>query len=171
MKRAKLHADGCSLGNPGPAGIGVRVEVGGEVREIAEGIGTATNNVAEYRALIRGLEEAKRLGAEEVEAYADSELLVRQVSGRYRVKNPGLRPLYERLMGLAGEFRRFRLSHVPREENAVADRLSKQGAKPDGGRPQGGTTRHGGAASESGMNENAGAGPDTGAGARQGGLF
>jgi ribonuclease HI len=129
MKRASIHSDGASLGNPGPAGIGVVVEYGGERREISEHIGTATNNVAEYSALLRGLEEARRMGAEEVSAFLDSELTVKQLRGQYKVRNEGLRPLYERTRALLHSFKRSTLRHIPREENKEADRLSKQAAR------------------------------------------
>ncbi|MEJ2253414.1 MAG: ribonuclease HI family protein [Nitrospirota bacterium] len=129
MKRASIHSDGASLGNPGPAGIGVVVEYGGKRREISEHIGTATNNVAEYSALLRGLEEARRMGAEEVSAFLDSELTVKQLRGEYKVRNEGLRPLYERTRALLGSFKRSTLRHIPREENKEADRLSKQAAR------------------------------------------
>jgi ribonuclease HI len=129
MKKAVFHSDGASLGNPGPAGIGVCLEFGGRNHEISEHIGAATNNVAEYSAFIRGLEEAGRLGAEEVAAYLDSELLVRQISGQYRVRNKGLIPYHEKALRLIRAFKRFTIAHVPREQNKEADRLSKQGAK------------------------------------------
>jgi ribonuclease HI len=129
MKRAVIHADGASLGNPGDAGIGVVVEIDGQVTEIARYIGTATNNIAEYSALIAGLEEASRQGAEEVDVRLDSELAVKQMLGQYKVKNAGLRPLFVRAKRLSGSFGKFSIRHVPREENAHADRLSKIGAK------------------------------------------
>lgn len=129
MKRAVLHADGASLGNPGPAGIGVVIRADGESIEISEHIGVATNNVAEYSALLRGLEEMKRLRAEDISVYLDSELIVKHIKGQYRVKNEGLKPLYQKALGLIRSFRKFSITHVPREKNARADRLSKQGAK------------------------------------------
>jgi ribonuclease HI len=129
MKKAVLNTDGCSLGNPGPAGIGAVIILGKKTVELSEHIGITTNNVAEYTAVIRGLEEARRLGAEEVAALLDSELIVKQVKGQYKVKHEGLKPLFQRLTILIKSFRKFSISHVPREENKRADRLSKDAAK------------------------------------------
>ena len=129
MKRAIIHADGACFGNPGPAGIGVVVEYEGRTAEIARSIGSATNNIAEYSALVAGLEEAARLGAEDVSVFLDSELAVKQMLGKYRVKNEGLKPLFLRAKKLSQSFRKFSIRHVPREENARADRLSKMGAE------------------------------------------
>lgn len=129
MKKAVLHTDGASSGNPGPSGIGAVVEFQGHTHEIAEFIGTATNNVAEYTSIIRALEKAHALGATEVDAFMDSELVVKQLNGQYRVKNPTLKPLYEQARGLLGRFRAYRVSHVRREQNTHADKLSKLGAE------------------------------------------
>ncbi len=128
-----MHADGASRGNPGASGIGVVIEGGGKTREISEHIGTATNNVAEYSALVRGLEEARALGVEEITVYLDSELLVKQMTGAYRVRNPGLRPLYERAASLAGSFKKFSIRHVRRGQNARADDLAKRASAEPGG--------------------------------------
>jgi ribonuclease HI len=124
-----VACDGAARGNPGPAGIGVRIaDTNGTVlAEIAEGIGVATNNVAEYTAAIRGLERAAALGATEVLLRSDSRLLVEQLSGRYRVKNPTLQRLHTRVRSLAAGFRTVRYEHVPREENKDADRLANAG--------------------------------------------
>ncbi|MEJ2324821.1 MAG: ribonuclease HI family protein, partial [Nitrospirota bacterium] len=89
----------------------------------------ATNNVAEYEALIRGLEEALALGAQEVEARMDSELLAKQLSGEYRVKHPGLLPLYQKVLRLVASFRRVTFAHVPRQENKRADKLAKDAVR------------------------------------------
>jgi ribonuclease HI len=123
--RLILHVDGGARGNPGPAAIGVVVsDPGGEpVDELAETIGQATNNVAEYRAVLRGLERARELGATEVEIVGDSELVARQLSGAYRVKHRGLRPLYEQAITALGAFERWSIRTVPRAENARADAL------------------------------------------------
>lgn len=126
MKRAIVYTDGASSGNPGASGIGVVIEFGRRHYQHSSYIGIATNNVAEYAALIHGLEEARRLGAEEVEVYMDSELVVKQLNGQYRVKNPGLKPLYQQAAALAGSFRRATFTHIPREENKQADNLAKQ---------------------------------------------
>jgi ribonuclease HI len=128
MSRLVLHTDGGARGNPGPAAIGVVVEKehdgGLEVlAEIGETIGVATNNVAEYRALIRGLEEAKRLGAEEVECLLDSTLVVEQMSGRYKVKHANVIPLQRQASELARGFKKVGYRYIPRAQNAEADRL------------------------------------------------
>jgi len=120
-----VHVDGGARGNPGPAAIGVVVSdaEGRLLEEIAETIGETTNNVAEYRALLRGLERAHALGAEEVELVGDSELVAKQVTGQYKVKHAGLRPLHsEALHALAG-FPRWSVRTVPRAQNAGADAL------------------------------------------------
>jgi ribonuclease HI len=126
--RLVLHADGGSRGNPGPAGAGAVLTTadGEEVAGLSRFLGTATNNVAEYQALIMGLEEARRRGCRELEVRLDSELIVRQLSGRYRVKSPHLKPLYDRARELLAGFGRVRVSHVAREHNQKADRLANQ---------------------------------------------
>ena len=120
-----VHVDGGARGNPGPAAIGVVVSDagGGLLEELGEPIGATTNNVAEYRALLRGLERARALGASEVEVVGDSELVAKQVNGQYKVKHAGLRPLHaDALRALAG-FERWRVRTVPRAQNAAADAL------------------------------------------------
>ena len=121
----RLRVDGGSRGNPGPGAIGAVLEDSdGRVLEtVSRVIGVCTNNVAEYRALLAGLEIAQKAGAQELEVLADSELLVKQVRGEYRVKNAGLKPLHEEAMGRLRQFRRVSVRHVRREENAEADRL------------------------------------------------
>jgi ribonuclease HI len=123
--RLVLNVDGGARGNPGPAAIGVIISQpdGQVVQEIAEAIGVATNNVAEYRALLRGLEAARALGADELEIIGDSELVARQLTGAYRVKRAALKPLHaEALQGLRG-LRSWRIRTVPREQNSRADAL------------------------------------------------
>ncbi len=124
----RIHIDGASRGNPGPAGVGVLITgPDGQVAEkIHRSIGEATNNVAEYRALLLALERAQALGYSEIEVYSDSELLVRQLHGRYQVKHPALRELYAMARDRIGRFRRFGIQHVPREENAEADALANR---------------------------------------------
>jgi len=124
--RLVLRTDGGARGNPGPSAAGIVVEDSGGRALVRKGIllGKGTNNEAEYRALIAALEEAARLGAREVEARADSQLLVRQVEGRYRVKAANLKPLFARVRELLERFERWRVVHVPREENREADRLA-----------------------------------------------
>jgi ribonuclease HI len=120
-----LHVDGGSRGNPGPAAIGVTIDDGdgNRLSEIAEPIGVATNNVAEYRALLRGLERAAALGAREVEVINDSELVAKQVARVYRVKHPAMRPLFEAVMERLRAFDDWSIRNVPRGENAEADAL------------------------------------------------
>ena len=124
----RLHVDGASRGNPGEAGFGVHVTDprGGEVASLFGYLGKATNNVAEYQALLHGLRFALARGATSVEVFSDSELLVRQLAGRYRVKNPGLLPLYREAQSLIARFARARLAHVPREQNREADALANR---------------------------------------------
>ena len=123
-----LHVDGGARGNPGPAAIGVVIsDPSGEVLdELAEAIGVATNNVAEYRALLRGLERARALGATEVEIVNDSELVARQLSGAYKVKHPAMKPLHAAAMAALRGFDRWRVRSVPRAQNARADALVNQ---------------------------------------------
>ena len=127
--RVIINCDGAARGNPGPAGAGAVVvdENGSVLAEVAEGLGETTNNVAEYTAVIRGLEEAQRLGAREVLLRSDSQLLINQLTGRYRVKAPHLQPLHKRVRDLMRAFTRVDLEHVPRERNAAADSLANLG--------------------------------------------
>lgn len=120
-----LHVDGGARGNPGPAAIGVVVSDadGHQVDQLAETIGVATNNVAEYRAVITGLERALELGADEVELVGDSELVARQLTGAYKVKHPSMKPLHEQARGLLSAFENWHVRTVPRFENAQADGL------------------------------------------------
>jgi ribonuclease HI len=124
-----VNADGAARGNPGPAGIGVHITApdGSVVDDIAEGLGETTNNVAEYTAAIRGLERASELGADHVTLRSDSQLLINQLSGRYRVKTPHLVPLFRRARALAAGFSTIRFEHVRRELNVEADRLANEG--------------------------------------------
>ena len=129
-----LYADGASRGNPGDAGIGVVIRIpsaAGEERDVTveEPIGKATNNEAEYKALIRGLEECRRLGLGCVRAHLDSELVVRQLNGRYRVKDRKLLPLYIRAKELLESFRRIEIVHIRREENKIANNLAQNAAR------------------------------------------
>ena len=120
-----LQADGAARGNPGPAAWGVAVldETGECVGGHSGYLGRATNNVAEYHGLVEALKLAASSGADEVSIQADSQLIVRQIEGDYRVKHPDLKPLYRAAMDLISGFRSFRIRHVPREENKQADRL------------------------------------------------
>jgi ribonuclease HI len=123
--KLRVHVDGGARGNPGPAAIAAVVsdEDGGIVEERSEMIGPATNNVAEYRALLLGIERAAALGAAELELIGDSELIVRQVKGEYKVKDETLRGLHDQVRQALQGFDRWSISHVRREENAEADRL------------------------------------------------
>ncbi|HEX9122602.1 MAG TPA: ribonuclease HI family protein [Actinomycetota bacterium] len=127
--RLIVATDGAARGNPGPAGIGVVISTpDGEVlATIARGLGVATNNVAEYTAAVEGLRRAKDLGGTDVLLRSDSHLLVEQLSGRYRVKNPRLQRLHAEAREIAKSFARVRYQHVPRERNKDADRLANQG--------------------------------------------
>jgi ribonuclease HI len=124
-----LWTDGGARGNPGPAGAGVMLKTAAGEVLAAEGqfLGHTTNNVAEYKALLLGLERALELGVKRLEVRADSELLIKQLKGEYRVKNAGLRPLYEQALALLGRFEVTRLQHVRREHNVEADRLANEG--------------------------------------------
>jgi ribonuclease HI len=126
--RLTVHVDGGARGNPGPAAIAAVVTDGdGEVvAEASETIGRATNNVAEYRALLMGIERARRLGADELDLVGDSELVVKQVRGEYRVKDAGLKPLHSAAQKALGDFAEWTIRHVKRERNSAADALVNQ---------------------------------------------
>jgi len=124
--RLLIHTDGAARGNPGPAGAGavLRDSEGRVVAEIAEPLGRATNNVAEWTAVRLALEEACRLGATHVDLRMDSQLVARQISGAYRVKHPDLKPIHAAVMELLRGLDGYTVGHVPRELNRDADRLS-----------------------------------------------
>jgi ribonuclease HI len=124
------HVDGAARGNPGPAGMGVVLtdSEGNTIREVAEPLGITTNNVAEYRALIRALEEARALGCSQIAVVTDSELMERQINGQYTVKAEHLIPLYYRAMWLLSQFDHAVVTHTRRENNRRADALSNLGA-------------------------------------------
>jgi ribonuclease HI len=123
-----VNVDGGARGNPGPAAIAAVVQdvAGGMLEERGERIGNATNNVAEYRALLLGIERARAMGASEVELVGDSELIVRQVKGEYKVKDAALRELHRKVKAALGGFDSWSIRHVRRERNAEADRLVNQ---------------------------------------------
>lgn len=127
--KARLHSDGGARGNPGPAGIGVVLisDSGKVIGEIARGIGIATNNEAEYAALIAGLEMARDEGVKELDVFLDSQLVVSQVKGEWKIKKDHLRPLAVKARSLLDGFERASLNHVKRAENADADALANQG--------------------------------------------
>ena len=120
-----IHIDGGSRGNPGPAAAGVVItdSNGAVLCEAGIYIGEATNNVAEYSGLVAALEKAAKLGAREIDLYSDSELLVKQMLGEYRVKNARLRSYYQQAAALARQFDRVDIRHVRREQNTQADLL------------------------------------------------
>lgn len=122
----RLYVDGASRGNPGPAGAGaVLLDPAGQVAaEASRFLGRTTNNVAEYQALLLGLELARRHGVTHLDIFADSELLVRQLTGRYQVRSPHLKPLYQAVRQALTSFPAWRLTHVPRRHNETADRLA-----------------------------------------------
>jgi ribonuclease HI len=129
-----VHVDGGARGNPGPAAIGVVISTpdGETLDELGERIGVATNNVAEYRALLKGLERARALGAAELEIVNDSELVARQLTGAYKVKHPGMKPLHAQAIAALREFDSWRIRSVPRAQNARADELVNEALDADG---------------------------------------
>jgi len=124
----RVATDGAARGNPGPAGAGaVLFDASGRVLErLGKFLGRQTNNVAEYQGLLLGLRRARELGAEELEVVADSELVIRQLSGAYQVRAPALRELHTEALALLKGFRRVKLIHVPREQNTEADEMSNR---------------------------------------------
>jgi ribonuclease HI len=124
-----LYTDGASRGNPGEAGAGA-VILDGQGEELAARsfyLGKCSNNVAEYKALIFGLQAALELGCRQLEIFLDSQLIVRQVQGQYKVKNAGLKPLFAQVKQLLAKLNSFTISHVPRNENKRADELANRG--------------------------------------------
>jgi ribonuclease HI len=128
MRKVVVHVDGGARGNPGPAAAGAVVSTpeGDVLDEAAEAIGVATNNVAEYRGLLLGLQRARALGASEVEVVNDSELVAKQVNGVYKVKHPDMKPLHAAALQALGAFDRWSIRSVPRAQNAAADALVNQ---------------------------------------------
>ena len=126
-RRILIYTDGAARGNPGPAGLGAILRDGatGEVlAELARFLGVRTNNYAEWTAVEDALQEAVPLGASHVDLRMDSELVARQISGRYRVKHPDLKPIHASVMAMLGQLAGYTVGHVPRELNKDADRLS-----------------------------------------------
>lgn len=123
-----INTDGAARGNPGPAAIGATIkdETGKLLATISKHIGSTTNNQAEYRAVIAAIEKAISLGAKNIAVKADSELIVNQLNGRYKVKNVALRPLYQQVVQLSGRLESFKISYVPRARNAEADALANK---------------------------------------------
>lgn len=128
IKEALMYSDGGSRGNPGRAGIGISIQDkdGNEIKAISQYIGEQTNNVAEYKALSRGLEVALDLGIENIKCYLDSELVVKQIKGEYKVKNERMIPMYNMVMPLINKFKSFEIHHIRRELNKRADQLANE---------------------------------------------
>ena len=128
IKTITIRSDGAARGNPGPAALGVIIRDANErvLASYGRYIGEATNNVAEYEALISALKTAKRYQAEQLIVLLDSELLVKQLKGEYRVKNAGLKPLYASAINYLSHYSNLAINHVPRSENHEADNLANQ---------------------------------------------
>lgn len=125
LKKIKIYTDGGARGNPGPAGCGVVIydSQNKKIKEINKYIGRATNNQAEYNALILGLQKAKELKVEEVDCFLDSQLVVEQLNHNYKIKNPDLGSLFIKVWNLSQFFKKISFSHIPREKNKEADNL------------------------------------------------
>ncbi len=128
MKEGVLYCDGASSGNPGESGIGAVLLLEDKTYEISEHIGTATNNIAEYTALIKGLSRAKALKIKNLKIFLDSELIVKQIQGSYKVKSENLKALYHEALSHLKSFKSYTISHIPREQNKRADALAKKAA-------------------------------------------
>lgn len=127
-KHVRVYSDGAARGNPGPAGAGAVVTdaTGRPLARLGRFLGRQTNNHAEYMGVLIGLEAAKEMGAEQVDVFADSQLMIRQLEGKFQVKSATLRPLFEQARGLLRQFPRYTLTHIPREENGAADEMSNR---------------------------------------------
>jgi ribonuclease HI len=126
-RRVLIYTDGAARGNPGPAGLGAILrdaETGKVLAEMARFLGVRTNNYAEWTAVEDALREALLMGADHVDLRMDSELVARQITGRYRVKHPDLKPIHARVMAMLGQLKGYTVGHVPRELNKDADHLS-----------------------------------------------
>ena len=128
ISKVTIYTDGAARGNPGPAAIGVVIkdETGNVIATVSRRLGTTTNNQAEYRAIVAALEKALTLGARHVVVKSDSELVVKQINGLYKIKNAALRPLYVEAVRLIGSLDSFSISYIPRSQNAAADALANQ---------------------------------------------
>jgi ribonuclease HI len=131
IKRLVIFTDGVAEPNPGPAAIGVAIkdEQGKLIASISQPIGRATNNQAEYRAVIAALKKAIELGVERVDMRSDSELVVKQINGRYRVKNAALKSLHQQVKQLQSQLKGFTITHIPRQQNKEADSLAGKALK------------------------------------------
>jgi ribonuclease HI len=128
IEELTIYTDGAARGNPGPAAIGVvlKDEKGNTVATVSRRLAPTTNNQAEYQAIIAGLERAVSLGAKSAAVKSDSELVVRQINGQFKIKNTALRPLYQRVVQLIGSLESFSISYIPREQNRQADALANR---------------------------------------------
>ena len=126
--KVTIYTDGAARGNPGPAAAGaiIRDEHNKIIAQVSHRIGFATNNQAEYIAIVMALEEALKLGATNVNLKSDSELVVKQLGGRYRVKNVALKPLYQKVIKLSSSLESFKINHIPRGQNEEADKLANR---------------------------------------------
>jgi len=127
-KKISLYIDGASRGNPGPAGIGVLIldNDGKKIKEVYKYIGQTTNNVAEYNALLYALDEALMLRADEIELNLDSELVVKQLTGEYRVKSDEMKLFFEKALHILKSFKKFEINHIDRSQNKEADKLANK---------------------------------------------
>jgi len=137
-RKVHLYIDGAARGNPGPAGIGVVIldENNNKIKDFYKFIGNATNNIAEYNALVYGLQEVIALGAKEVVINLDSELIARQLKGDYRVKNAGIKPLFEQAVHMFNNLDKVEVKHIDREQNKEADKLANKAINLSGLRGQ-----------------------------------
>jgi ribonuclease HI len=128
INKVIINVDGAARGNPGPAAIGavIKDETGNIVARLSHPLGVTTNNQAEYQAIIIALEKAISLGVKQVKVKSDSELVVNQINGRYKIKNTGLRPLYVKVVALIGKLEGFSIICIPREQNVEADALANR---------------------------------------------
>ena len=128
VDKVTICTDGAARGNPGPAAIGATVKdaKGNLIASVSRHIGVTTNNQAEYQAIIAALEKAISLGARHVELKSDSELVVKQINGRYKVKKAALRPLYQEIVQLIGSLEGFTIAYIPRQQNREADKLANK---------------------------------------------
>ncbi len=128
--KIEIYIDGACKGNPGEAGIGVlMLEDNETIQEVSRSIGMATNNIAEYSALIAALEEARKHKGQRLKIYTDSELVYKQVTGAYQIKNPNLKILFDQVCDLSQYFERIEIQHIPREKNREADKLASLSLK------------------------------------------
>jgi ribonuclease HI len=128
INKVIIYTDGAARGNPGPAAIGavIKDEAGNTIATISRRLGATTNNQAEYQAIIAALAKASVIGARQVTLYSDSELVVKQINGQYKIKHTALRPLYQEVVKLAGTLASLKIAYIPRERNREADTLANK---------------------------------------------